>query len=148
MTRTTKIITVIALAVGLVGGAAAIGKHRMGDPSRKADFLALYISSELELDSTQKQALDVLKDQLLAARQSMHADKNSMHEQVMSLMNADSFDKAKALQLVTAKTSAINALAPEIVTSLGDFIDTLNDAQKSEVTNLMTEHHGRHGRRH
>ncbi len=147
MKRSTKIISVVALTVGLAGGAAAIGKHRMGDPARKADFIASYISSELELDATQEQALDALKDQLLAARQTMHGDMTSMHDEAKSLITAESFDSAKALQLVTAKTSAINEAAPEVVTALGDFLNSLNAEQKSEISEFMADHHGRHGRR-
>lgn len=146
MKKSTKIVIAIALTLGIAGGAAAVGKHRMGDPARKADFVASYVASELQLDSTQEQALNVLKDQLLAARQTMKGDMGAMHDQAASLLNAESFDKARALDLIAAKTSAVNSAAPEIVGALGNFLDSLNAEQKGEISEMMADHHSRHGK--
>ena len=55
MKRSTKIITAVALSIGLIGGAAAIGKNRH-NPEQRADRMVQRITTELALDATQSQA--------------------------------------------------------------------------------------------
>ncbi len=148
MKRTTKIITAIALTVGLAGGTAAYGKHMFGGEGKRADKMVSYISDKLELDATQQQALDVLKTQMVSARETVKADRASMKEEALSLINAESFDRAKALDMINAKVSMVNAQAPEMVNALGDFLDTLNAEQKAEIAEFVEKHRGRHGRKH
>ena len=144
MKRSTKIITTVALTVGLVGGAAAIGKKHYGSHEKRAEYMVSYITDELELDSTQSQALDVLKDQMLSARETMKA--RSMRDEAMNLLNAESFDRAAALDMVTAKTAAVNEQAPDLVNAMGDFLDSLSAEQKAEITEIMKERRGHKGR--
>jgi Spy/CpxP family protein refolding chaperone len=144
MKRSTKIITTVALTVGLVGGAAAIGKKHYGSHEKRAEYMVSYITDELELDSTQSQALDVLKDQMLSARETMKA--KSMRDEAMNLLNAESFDRAAALDMVTAKTAAVNEQAPDLVNAMGDFLDSLSAEQKAEITEIMKERRGHKGR--
>ncbi len=144
MKRSTKIVTTIALTIGLVGGAAAIGKHKFGSHEKRAGYVAAYIADELDLDSTQTQALDVLKDRILTARQNVKAD--PIREEAMALLSADAFDRAQALDMINAKTAAVNEQAPELVNALGDFLDTLNSEQKQEIVEIMQDHRGHKGR--
>lgn len=148
MKRSTKIITAVALTLGIAGGAAALGKHQYGDPQKRADKIAGYISSELELDATQQQALDVLKTQMLTARQTVKTDKSAMKEEAMALVNAETFDRAKALDMINSKMSMVNEQAPDMVNALGDFLDSLNAEQKAEIAEFVEEHRGHHGRKH
>lgn len=149
MKRTTIVVASTVLALGIAGGASAVGKHRFGNPEKRAAFMVEYVSDELNLDATQEQALSALKDQVLAARGNLREQMKSTHEQARELMSADQFDRAQALALVSGKTAAINAAAPEIVTALGDFLDTLDAEQKAAVAEFITERRGhRHGRRH
>lgn len=144
MKRSTKIITTLALTVGLIGGAAAIGKQKFGSHEKRAGYVAAYVADELDLDATQSQALDVLKDRILTARQTMKDQ--SVKDEAMALLNAESFDRAQALEMVTAKTAVVNEQAPDLVNALGDFLDSLNSEQKSEITEMMKEHRGHKGR--
>lgn len=147
MKRSTKIITAVTLTLGIAGGAAAIGKHQFGDPEKRADKIAGYVAYELELDETQKQALDVLKTQVLAARESVHTDKSVMKEEAIALFSAETFDRAKALDMINNKVSIVNEQAPDMVNALGDFLDTLNAEQKAEIKEFVEEHRGHHGRK-
>ncbi len=144
MKRSTKIITAVALTVGLVGGAAAIGKSHFGSHEKRAGYVAAYIADELELDATQTQALEVLKDQVLTAHQTVKA--KPMREEAMALLNAETFDRAQALEMITSKTASLNEQSPELVNALGDFLDSLNSDQKSEITEIMKQHRGHRGR--
>lgn len=148
MKRSTKIITAITLTLGIAGGAAAIGKHQFGDPAKRADKIAGYIAYELELDETQKQALEVLKTQMLTARESVHTDKSAMKEEAIALFNAETFDRAKALDMINSKVALVNEQAPDMVNALGDFLDTLSPEQKAEIAEFAEEHRGHHGRKY
>jgi len=143
MKQSTKIISAIVLTIGVAGGAAAYGKY--GNSEKRADFMVSYISDELELDATQSQALEVLKDQLVSARHSVKEEAEPMKAKAFELLNAETFDRAQALEMITTKTSAVNEQAPEIVNALGDFLDTLNSQQKEEITEFMREHRGHRG---
>ncbi|MEM7259850.1 MAG: Spy/CpxP family protein refolding chaperone [Pseudomonadota bacterium] len=148
MKRTTKIITAVALTIGIAGGAAAYGKHQFGSMEKRADKIAGYIAYELELDETQKQALDVLKTQMVSARETVKGDRAEMKAEAMALLNAESFDRAAALDMVNSKVAMVNEQAPDMVNALGDFLDTLNAEQKAEIAEFVEEHRGRHGRKH
>lgn len=145
MKRSTKIITAVVLSIGVVGGAAAYGKHRFADPEARAEFVIERISDKLSLDATQEQALTVLKDELLAKRSTMK-DLKPAREDLQALIEADTLDQAALLAMVTEKTQAVNAAAPDIVSALGGFLDTLNSEQKSQILTFMDEHRERGGR--
>jgi len=145
MQRSTKIIIALVLTLGIAGAATAVGKHRFGNPEKRATHMVNYISDELNLDATQQQALSVFKDQLLSSRKAIHSDMAGLREEATSLLTAEVFDRAQALDLVNARTAQVNAIAPEIVGSLGDFLDTLDAEQKARVSDFVENHrHRRH----
>ena len=146
MNSTTKIIIAAALSVGVVGGASAFGKKKFADPEMKAKFAVNFIAEELELDAIQKQALTALKNQVLESGQLVRSQMENTHEDVKTLVVADSFDQAKALSMVTEKTSAVNSVAPEIITAAAGFFDSLSIEQKTEILEFFEDHHGRRGR--
>lgn len=152
MKRSTKIITATVLTLGVVGGAAAIGKHRFGSPEARIDYMMGYVSEELRLDSGQEQALEVLKDEVLNARTLMKDQMTPMRDEISTLLNADSFNQAAALEMITEQTATINELAPGLVMAFGNFLDGLDAEQKAEVVEFIekrAEHRrGRHGKRH
>lgn len=146
MKTPTKIIAavVVALAIGTTGYAVA-GKHMRADHAEHADYAVGFIAKKLNLDTTQEQALDALKDQMLVAKETMHGDMETSKADARSLIESETFDKAKALDLVTSKTSTVNAVAPELVAALGNFLDTLDAEQKAEILEFMDSHKGKRG---
>ena len=146
MKRSTKIITAVALSIGLIGGAAAIGKNRH-NPEQRADRMVQRITTELALDATQSQALDVLRTQWLAAHQTVNGGEKPLRKQILSMMTEETFDRAQALEMIVARTAAINEQAPDMVNATGDFLDTLSTEQKTQFSELMKKHRGRHKRR-
>lgn len=145
MKRSTKILTTVVLTFGVVGGAIAYGKAKFSDPGARADYMASYVSDELELNESQDQALNALKDQMLESRQQMKDEANPVQDQIRELISADTFDQAKALELLSNKTSAVNANAPDVMLALGNFLDSLNAEQKAEVLEFMEHKRGHRG---
>ncbi len=142
MKRSTKIITTVVLTFGVVGGAIAYGKAKFSDPGARADYMVSYVSEELELNESQDQALNALKEQVLSTRSQMKAETSSVRDEVRGLISADSFDQAKALELLSNKTVAVNATAPDVMLALGNFLDSLNSEQKAEILEFMDHKKG------
>lgn len=148
MKKSTKIASVAIVSFALIGGTTAFaGKHRSGDHEEKAEMAAWFIDKKLDLNTTQEQALAVLKDQIIVAVTTMHSDSETTRNDVRSLVSADTFDQNKALQLITSKTASVDGLAPELVLALAGFMDSLNAEQKQEILDIMDSHKGRHGRK-
>jgi len=108
MKKSTKIASAVVITVGVItAGGAYAAKSMDRDHSQKADYAVGFIADKLELDTTQEQALSALKDQVLAARSVMHEQMGTARDDVKSLVEADSFDQAKALEMVSTKTASI-----------------------------------------
>ena len=139
MKRSTKIISAVVLTLGVAGGATAYAKNKFGSPEKRATHMVNYISDELSLDATQEQHLVALKDQLLVAKNVMAERWGDTRDEVDALLAADSFDQSLALEMISARTQAIETIAPETVAALGQFLDSLNPEQKAEVVEFMNE---------
>jgi len=149
MKSITKIVLVSALSIGLVGGVAAHGKFkRGGDPAQMAARIVNKGADKLDLNETQTAALETLSSELQSARKKMKSEVNGDREMFKNMITAETFDQAKALDMVNAKTNAVQQSAPAVIGALGGFLDTLSAEQKDEIAEHMGKHHKRHGRKH
>ena len=148
MKRSSKIILTVALTVGLIGGVAAYGKHRFGDPTKMADHMIERVSEELDLSGNQAQLLRDLGEQLLKMKVQVVQDMGVDRQAVRGMIAADRFDQAKALALLNAKATSIQSNAPSVIAALGTFFDSLTPEQKAQITQHMDQHHGRHHGKH
>jgi len=138
---------VITLGIITAGGAYA-AKSMERDHSRKAEYAVSFIAHKLDLDTTQEPALTALKDQVMNAKDTMHEQMGTTHDDVKLLVEADTFDKARALEMVSLKTATIDTVAPELIGALGNFLDSLNAEQKADILDFMESHHGKGKRGH
>lgn len=148
MQRSTKIITAVALTFGIAGGALAYGKHKWGDPETRAKHAVAYVADELELDDAQTLKLETLKDTLLSTGQKFRTEVRPARGQLVELIGAESFDRDRALSLITGKTSFVEENAPEVLAAMGDFFDSLSAEQKAEVVERIEHRRERWGRWH
>jgi len=131
---------------GLFGGALVVGSiagcsgHRHGwSEGDSAEFrtrVVERVSSKLELDSTQKQKLDVLAEKLQAQRRAMRGA-GDPRAQFKALFAGDKLDQAGASKLIDEKTAALRAGSPEVIAAAADFFDGLNPAQQQKVREFM-----------
>lgn len=147
MKRSSKIIIITVLSLGLVGGVLAYGKHKYSDPAVFAEHISKHISDELDLNSQQQESLAVLKEAIMAKRKHLRSQTKALPDEVIDLIAADSFDQQKALTLINNKTTAINESAPELIAALGSFIDELDTEQKAKVMDFI-EHKSEHRKHH
>jgi len=148
MKRSTKIIVAAALTVGLVGGAAAVGKHRYGDSEKRRGHIVSHVADELDLNTTQTASLNSLIDQVMTVKQQMRSDFGDDMSGLKTMITDEQFDQIKALDMINAKADAVKQNAPGVVAALGNFLDGLNAEQKAEITEHMKKHRHKHDRKH
>ena len=148
MKRSSKIILATVLGLGLVGGVAAYGKHHLGDPTKLAEHMVEHVSDELELTAVQAQSLRELADELVKLKTTMKQDMSTDRQVIRDMITAPSFDQAKAIDMLSAKTTLIENDSPTVMAALGKFLDGLTAAQKAEITEHMDHHSRHHHRRH
>ena len=103
------------------------------------------ISSKLELDDTQTQALEEFAAELAETRQLMRGTDGGLRSEFSNLVSAQSFDQGEALNLINERAAAVQANAPELVAAAALFFDGLSEEQKAQVQKFM-EKGGRHRR--
>jgi Spy/CpxP family protein refolding chaperone len=140
---------------GLFGAAVVVGSlsacgHRPHDggwnasaeqmAERRAKMVAR-VADKLDLDAAQKAKLEVLAGKLSEQRSALMAGAHP-REQAQALVAGEKFDRAGAQALVDQKTDALKAKAPEVVTALGDFYDSLTPTQQQKVRDFMQRRGG------
>ena len=68
-------------------------------------------------------------------------------QRIKDLINADAFDQGAALEMITARTTAMQTQGPELVAAAAQFFDGLNEVQKQELNELMDRFSDRRGDR-
>jgi Spy/CpxP family protein refolding chaperone len=143
MKRNTKIVVTVLAIAGIVSGTAAIarGGHGMGQR------MVGHLSDRLDLNEQQAAALDALSLEIRETRELVRGDVDQ-RQVFRNLISADSFDQGAALELITQRTSAMQAQAPELVAAAAGFLDGLDAAQKQELSELIDRFGERRGHRH
>lgn len=116
------------------------------DAARMKERMIERVASRLELDATQKSRLGTLADTLREQRNALAAGGDPRTE-FAAVIAGPAFDRARASALVQAKTGAIAAASPAVITAMADFYDSLNPEQQTKVREFMARrgHHGWRG---
>ncbi len=148
MKRPHKIALIALLSFGLVGGAVAYGKHKMHEHEGHIAHVVEHISDKLDLNDTQEQALDDLKNEIIAGKEKMHSTKQAIRKEIMVLVTADTFDQERALAFVNKRPAIIEESAPAIIAALGSFMDSLDAEQKAKIAKFIERKAARHSHHH
>lgn len=138
------------IAIVLAGGAvitatlAACSHHRYHDPEKRSEWLVEKVTDELELNDAQKNKLELVRKEILTARQEMRADHEQARNEILAMLEQPQLDRQKSLAMVEQKTLTINQQAPQVVNALGDFYDSLSAEQR----NTLRDHVAEMGERH
>jgi len=149
MTKTKKFIIGTLLSVVTLGGLTAIagpGHHGKfgGMNAEKAEFIVNRISQKLELNEVQIQNLNTLKDTML----SLKAERKERNPELIKAMLADPIlDEATVLHMIQERSNRINQKAPQVVTALANFTNSLNEEQRAQVIKGVDKFSKRRGGR-
>ena len=150
MKKSTKIIAVTVLALGVSSGVMAYGAHSAWktSPEKKAEYVTEKMTENLELDAIQQEYLRALSGDLLEIMQQVRLNRGEHREMVQQLLSESTMDQVKVLQMVQQKTQMINDRAPQLIASFAGFLDSLDSEQKKELREHMGEHMSRHHEHH
>lgn len=135
MKKLTAIITAATLVLGTA--AATVAYAHKGKDGERAERMVNRITEKLNLDVTQQQALENLKNEVVAKRTQTKEQLQTTREQMLDMVVAEDFDEARALEIFNQRTLVMQASAPEVVNAMGVFLDTLDAEQKSDVREMI-----------
>lgn len=123
----------ISLIGMLILGVALFSGCRRHSHSHKAEFMVDYISETLDLNESQQAQLDQIKDELLVKAQGMHADKESMHGELVAQLRREEIDQERVKTLVAEHRAKMDEIVDLIVVRLAEFHKTLTPEQKEKL---------------
>ena len=145
MKRNTKIIFAVVTAITVVSGTVAIAG---GGHGRIGERMVSKLTKKLDLTEQQATALDSLKLEIQETRNLMRGNLDSQSQTIKELVSAETFDQGAALEMITARTTALQTQAPELVAAAAAFFDVLDNEQKQELSDMMNRFSERRGGRH
>ena len=140
MKRSTKIIAGSLIGVGLIGAVAAKqfnhGEHESGySAQHRGDWISKRIARKLDLDDQQQAGLDRFKVSLFERMDTLRAARVTP-DQLQSVLGTE-LNQDKAMQLLEARLQGIREGAPELITALAGFYDSLDSSQQAKMAEII-----------
>ncbi len=152
MKKSSKIIIVSILTLGLAGGAFAFGSQYYFSSmsmQEKADMFGGHVSKKLDLNDVQKDKLDQLTGRIVTIIQQVKQQRQADEQLVDHLITDQPLNQIELLSRINQKTAMVNDHAPEMVGLLANFVNSLDTEQKAEVNAMIekrkSHRFGRHG---
>ena len=117
----------------LISGVALFSGCRRHSHGHKAEFMVDYISETLDLNESQQVQLDQIKDELMAKAQLMHADKESMHAELVAQLRSEEIDQMRVKAVIAEHRAQMDEIVDLIVVRLAEFHKTLTPEQKEKL---------------
>ncbi|MDX1605650.1 MAG: Spy/CpxP family protein refolding chaperone [Candidatus Competibacterales bacterium] len=109
------------------------GRHMRRDPG----MMIGYLSHRLDLSAEQTGQLRAVLEQMRELRRDWRDQRHALRNQVEQLLGAPTLDQDQALALITEKTRAVEAQAPEMIAAIAAFTDSLDSTQRQTLAELM-----------
>ena len=117
----------------LISGVAVFSGCRRHSHGHKAEFMVDYISETLDLNESQQAQLDQIKDELMAKAQQMHADKESLHEELVAQLRSEEIDQVRVKAVIAEHRAQMDEIVDLVVVRLAEFHKTLTPEQKEKL---------------
>ena len=143
MKKVTKIIVGTVASLGLLIGAGAYaGKNYM--KGMKGDFMIYKLEKDLDLSTEQ---VDRLKDiQRYAKAKHAEHDHKDAKAKMIEMLKSPSLDQAQVMTMIDEKMEAMRGNAPEMLGKIAEFTDSLSDAQRTEMMEMVEQFSSRMGK--
>ncbi len=109
-----------------------------------ADAMSQHLYSTLNVTDAQKAKLDPLMKQTATDFGDFHAQLASGHDEIMSLLTANTVDRAALERLRVAKMREMDLASKRLVDHLADVADALTPAQRKQARDAMAQHQTGH----
>ena len=117
----------------LISGVALFSGCRRHSHGHKAEFMVDYISETLDLNESQQAQLDQIKDELMEKAQQMHADKESMHAELVAQLRSEEIDQVRVKAVIAEHRAQMDEILDLVVLRLSEFHKTLTPEQKEKL---------------
>jgi Spy/CpxP family protein refolding chaperone len=117
----------------LISGVAFFSGCRRHSHGHKAEFMVDYISETLDLNESQQAQLDQIKDELMEKAQQMHADKESMHGELVAQLRSEEIDQVRVKAVIAEHRVQMDEIVDLVVLRLSEFHKTLTLEQKEKL---------------
>jgi len=87
----------------------------------------------LDLNESQQAQLDQIKDELMAKAKGMHADKESLHEELVTQLRSEEIDQVRVKAVVAEHREKMDEIIDLVVVRLAEFHKTLTAEQKEKL---------------
>ena len=147
-----KIIISLVGATILVSAISACNRspwshHGSANPEKTVTWIKEEIDDRLDLTESQNIELDALADQLIVLYKERKAVKDNQKTIARELFTSPTMDQTKALALVTDHTQYVSQKAPEVISAVAQFTDSLSAEQKQQIGDRFDKWIKRHSDR-
>ena len=117
----------------LISGVSLFSGCRRHSHSHKAEFMVDYVSETLDLNDSQRVQLDQIKDELMTKARGMHADKETMREELVAQLRNEEIDQERVKTLIAEHRVKMDEIIDLMVVRLAEFHRTLTPEQKEKL---------------
>ena len=117
----------------LISGVVFFSGCRRHYHAHKAEFMVDYISETLDLNESQQAQLDQIKDELMTKAKGMHADKESMHAELVVQLRSEEIDQVRVKAVIAEHRAQMDEIVDLVVVRLAEFHKTLTPEQKEKL---------------
>lgn len=92
-----------------------------------------YVSETLDLNDSQKDQLNQIKDEVMDKARQMHANKESMGEELVAQLRREEIDKVRVREMIAEHRAQMDEVVDLLVDRLAEFHKTLTPEQKDKL---------------
>jgi len=131
----------------LIAGVAAFSGCRRHSHAHKAEFMVDYISETLDLTESQQEQLNQIKDEVMAEAKEMHANKESMHAELVAQLRSEEIDQKFVKARIAEHRAKMDHIIDLLVVRIAEFHKTLTPEQKEKLIAKLETFKKWHGKR-
>ena len=117
----------------LISGVSLFSGCRRHSHGHKAEFMVDYISETLDLSENQQAQLNQIKDQVMTKARQMHADNESMREELIAQLRSEEIDEVRVKAVIAEHRAQMDEVVDLVVDRLAEFHRTLTPEQKEKL---------------
>lgn len=137
----------LGLAAAAIGAFGLTGCGRHGcrshghDPAERAEWMTKKIASELDLSDAQKAKLDIVKQEILAAREKGKQEREEAFSTILAQIRSKQLDTGKLQALMDRHHKHMGEISPSVLSKIADFHASLTDEQREKAAQKLEKLH-------
>jgi Spy/CpxP family protein refolding chaperone len=137
----------ISMVALLIVGIAGLSGCRRHSHAHKAEFMVDYVTETLDLNESQQEQLNQIKDEVLAEAKEMHANRESMHAELVAQLRSEEIDQAFVRAGIAEHRAKMDRIIDLLVVRIAEFHRTLTPEQKEKLVAKLETFKKWHGNR-